>query len=50
VVENVTLTEVERQLGELRAAAGEPDELPRLRTSVMTHMAWVPERWVEAAT
>ena len=23
---------------------------PRLRTSVMTHIAWVPERWVEAAT
>jgi glucose-6-phosphate dehydrogenase assembly protein OpcA len=50
MVESVTLTEVERQLGELRAASSEPGELPRLRTSVMTHMAWVPERWVEAAT
>jgi glucose-6-phosphate dehydrogenase assembly protein OpcA len=50
LVENVTLAEVERQLGELRAASSAPGELPRLRTSVMTHMAWVPERWVEAAT
>jgi glucose-6-phosphate dehydrogenase assembly protein OpcA len=50
MVENVTLTEVERQLGELRAASSAPGELPRLRTSVMTLMAWVPERWVEAAT
>jgi glucose-6-phosphate dehydrogenase assembly protein OpcA len=50
MVENVRLSEVERQLGELRAASSEPGELPRLRTSVMTHMAWVPERWVEAAT
>jgi glucose-6-phosphate dehydrogenase assembly protein OpcA len=50
MVENVTLAEVEHQLGELRAASSAPGELPRLRTSVMTHMAWVPERWVEAAT
>jgi hypothetical protein len=50
VTENVTIREVERELGELRAAAAAPGELPKLRTSVMTHMAWVPERWVEAAT
>jgi glucose-6-phosphate dehydrogenase assembly protein OpcA len=50
MVEDVTLSEVERQLGELRAASAAPGELPKLRTSVMTHMAWVPERWVEAAT
>ena len=50
MVENVTLSEVERQLGDLRAASAAPGELPKLRTSVMTHMAWVPERWVEAAT
>jgi glucose-6-phosphate dehydrogenase assembly protein OpcA len=50
MVENVTLSEVERQLGELRAGSAAPGELPKLRTSVMTHMAWVPERWVEAAT
>jgi glucose-6-phosphate dehydrogenase assembly protein OpcA len=50
VQENVTLHEMEHQLGQLRAASAEPGELPKLRTSVMTHMAWVPERWVEAAT
>jgi glucose-6-phosphate dehydrogenase assembly protein OpcA len=50
VTENVTINEVERELGQLRSAAAAPDELPKLRTSVMTHMAWVPERWVEAAT
>ena len=50
MTENVTISEVERELGQLRAAAAAPGELPKLRTSVMTHMAWVPERWVEAAT
>ena len=50
MIENVTISEVERELGQLRAAAAEPGELPKLRTSVMTHMAWVPENWVEAAT
>jgi glucose-6-phosphate dehydrogenase assembly protein OpcA len=50
MVEDVTLLEVERQLAELRAGSAAPGELPKLRTSVMTHMAWVPERWVEAAT
>jgi glucose-6-phosphate dehydrogenase assembly protein OpcA len=50
MVEDVTLLEVERQLAELRAGSTAPGELPKLRTSVMTHIAWVPERWVEAAT
>ena len=50
MVEDVTLLEVERQLAELRAGSAAPGELPKLRTSVMTHIAWVPERWVEAAT
>jgi glucose-6-phosphate dehydrogenase assembly protein OpcA len=26
-----------------------PAQAPRIRTSVMTHVAWVPERWEEAA-
>jgi glucose-6-phosphate dehydrogenase assembly protein OpcA len=43
-----TIREVERELGRLRAASTALDEAPRLRTSVMTHIAWVPERWVEA--
>lgn len=50
VIENATIREVERELGRLRDASTEPGYHPRLRTSVMTLMAWVPERWVEAAT
>jgi hypothetical protein len=44
------IREIERELGRLRDASTEPGQPPRLRTSVMTHVAWVPERWVEAAT
>lgn len=42
------VADVERQLGELRereAADGAPD----LRTSVMTHIAWAPPKWADAA-
>lgn len=49
MTENVTIRDVERELGRLRHGAGVPGHLPRLRTSVMTHIAWVPERWEEAA-
>ncbi len=45
-----SLRELERDLAELRVASAEPGEAPRMRASVMTHIAWVPERWVEAAT
>lgn len=41
--------EIERELGQLRDASTEPGAPPRLRTSVMTHIAWVPERWAEQA-
>jgi hypothetical protein len=50
MIENVTIRDVERELAELRAASAKPGSLPKLRTSVMTLLAWVPERWVEAAT
>jgi glucose-6-phosphate dehydrogenase assembly protein OpcA len=50
LTENVAIRDVERELARLRAASTEPSQHPKLRTSVMTHMAWVPERWVEAAT
>jgi glucose-6-phosphate dehydrogenase assembly protein OpcA len=45
--EDVHLTEVERQLSGLRCErdGGGPD----LRTSVITHIAWVPKEWREAA-
>ena len=45
-----SLRELERELTELRAASAEPGAPPRLRASVMTHIAWVPEEWVKAAT
>src|SRR6266513_5511513 len=40
-----TVSAIERELSRLRLA----DSGSRLRTSVMTHIAWVPEEWVEAA-
>jgi hypothetical protein len=43
-----SIAELEDELNSLRAAetdAGQPFQ----RTSVMTHVAWVPERWVDAA-
>ena len=45
---NVTVAELERRLAELRAESGEGG-IPELRTSVMTHMAWVPAEWLGAA-
>jgi glucose-6-phosphate dehydrogenase assembly protein OpcA len=42
-----TVAEIERELAEQRAA--EADEGPFQRTSVMTHLAWVPQEWVGAA-
>jgi glucose-6-phosphate dehydrogenase assembly protein OpcA len=42
-----SVREIERELSELRAVPGA--ESPYQRTSVMTHTAWVPEEWVEAA-
>jgi hypothetical protein len=47
--ENTSVAEIERQLGALRAAAGEGAG-PQLRTSVLTHLAWVPPEWEQAAT
>ena len=41
-----SIAEIERELGAQRM--GESGE-PMQRTSVMTHLAWVPEQWVEAA-
>jgi glucose-6-phosphate dehydrogenase assembly protein OpcA len=45
-----TLRELERELNDLRAASAEAGSAPSLRASVMTHVAWVPESWVEEAT
>jgi glucose-6-phosphate dehydrogenase assembly protein OpcA len=42
-----SVREIERELSSLRAVPG--TDVPYQRTSVMTHTAWVPEEWVEAA-
>jgi glucose-6-phosphate dehydrogenase assembly protein OpcA len=44
-----SVAEIERELAELRDASTEPEQAPNLRTSVMTHLAWVPPEWEEAA-
>src|ERR687896_2219997 len=40
--DDTTVADIERALAELREASD-------LRTSVMTHTAWVPVEWLEAA-
>ena len=46
---DVSIGEIDSELGRLRrdfAGEGEP---PHQRTSVMTHLAWVPPAWLDAA-
>ena len=47
--DDVTPADVERALWQLRDASAQETEGPDLRTSVMTHLAWVPAEWREAA-
>ncbi len=47
--EDVAISDVEEALGRLRDASAHDTEGPDLRTSVMTHLAWVPQEWREAA-
>jgi glucose-6-phosphate dehydrogenase assembly protein OpcA len=47
--EDVALGDVERALCRLRDLAAEETEGPDMRTSVMTHLAWVPDEWHEVA-
>jgi glucose-6-phosphate dehydrogenase assembly protein OpcA len=42
-----SIREIEREVATLRVAPGA--DVPYQRTSVMTHTAWVPPEWVEAA-
>jgi glucose-6-phosphate dehydrogenase assembly protein OpcA len=42
-----SIREIEREVATLRIAPG--SDMPLQRTSVMTHTAWVPPEWVEAA-
>jgi hypothetical protein len=45
--EDVSVSELERHLAGLEHEHGE--DVPDLRTSVMTHLAWVPSEWEDAA-
>ena len=47
--EDVAVDDVVRALCGLREESAHDTEGPDLRTSVMTHMAWVPSEWEEAA-
>jgi hypothetical protein len=49
VGENVRLAEVEAALSRIRTESVKEGLPPNLRTSVMTHLAWVPEEWLDAA-
>jgi glucose-6-phosphate dehydrogenase assembly protein OpcA len=47
--QDVRLRDVEQALCRLREAAAHETEGPDMRTRVMTHLAWVPGEWHEAA-
>ncbi|HZT17283.1 MAG TPA: glucose-6-phosphate dehydrogenase assembly protein OpcA [Gaiellaceae bacterium] len=47
--EDVSIAQIERELARLRDATAEEGSQPNLRTSVMTHVAWVPPSWRDAA-
>ena len=45
-----SVAEIEEQLGRMRAAMlADGRRQPNQRTSVMTHVAWVPPEWLAAA-
>ncbi|MHB8468391.1 MAG: glucose-6-phosphate dehydrogenase assembly protein OpcA [Gaiellaceae bacterium] len=47
--EDVRLADVERALAKLRSQSSPAGAPPSMRTSVMTHLAWVPESWAQKA-
>jgi glucose-6-phosphate dehydrogenase assembly protein OpcA len=47
--EDVTVSQIERELARLRDATSTAGGQPNLRTSVMTHIAWVPPDWKNVA-
>jgi len=47
--DDTSVAEIEGELARLRAATSEQGAQPNLRTSVMTHLAWVPPEWKGAA-
>ena len=49
MIHDATIRDVERDLARLRSEATADARSPNLRTSVMTHVAWVPEEWADEA-
>jgi hypothetical protein len=47
--EDVRLADVGKALSRLRASTAAEGRPPAMRTSVMTHIAWVPAEWTEQA-
>jgi hypothetical protein len=47
--EDVSIAQIERELARLRIESSEEGAQPNLRTSVMTHIAWAPPEWQNAA-
>jgi glucose-6-phosphate dehydrogenase assembly protein OpcA len=48
--QDASVAEIERQLGHMRATMlADERRQPNQRTSVMTHVAWVPPEWLAAA-
>jgi hypothetical protein len=47
--EDIKLAEVGNALAQMRASTSDEGRPPSLRTSVMTHLAWVPEDWLDKA-
>jgi glucose-6-phosphate dehydrogenase assembly protein OpcA len=47
--DDATIAEIEQQLARLRDASSADSAQPNLRTSVMTHIAWVPPLWKDQA-
>jgi glucose-6-phosphate dehydrogenase assembly protein OpcA len=47
--EDATVAQIERELARLRDLTSQESSQPNLRTSVMTHLAWVPQEWQSAA-
>jgi hypothetical protein len=47
--EDVSIASIERELARLRDESSEESAQPNLRTSVMTHLAWVPPDWLDKA-
>jgi glucose-6-phosphate dehydrogenase assembly protein OpcA len=43
--DDTSVSEIERELARLRAESSREGSQPNLRTSVMTHIAWVPPEW-----